>query len=135
MPLVECRLSKVVMNENNQRQMILLEEKDGKRSFPIMIGISEVFAIHRFVNKERPPRPYTHELIGDILQALDVSVERVVINSLRDETYYARLMLKRNGTAYDLDSRPSDAIALATLTGAPIFVEEEVIKKASVQFE
>lgn len=131
MPLVECRLSKIIMSENQERQVIVLEQKDGERSFPIMIGFHEVWAIHRFVNEKPPPRPFTHELIGSILHALNVGVEHVVVSDLRDGTFYARLILKRDGEQYDVDSRPSDAIAVAVQMGAPIFVEEEVLNQAS----
>jgi len=134
MPLVECRLAKIVKRESHDGQVVVLEEVAGTRRFPIIIGIFEVFAIHRFVNNEPPPRPFTHELIGNIIHALNVSIEKVVINDLRDMTFYARLILKQDGKTYDVDSRPSDAIALAVMAGAPIFVEEEVIKKASQDF-
>ncbi len=135
MPLVECRLAKVVMSENHERQAVVLEEKDGSRRFPILIGFFEVLAIHRFVNNEVPPRPLTHELIGNICRGLGVTIERVVINDLREMTFFARLVLKQNGKTFDVDSRPSDAIALAVQMDAPIFVEEEVIQKASQDFE
>ena len=134
MPLVECRLAKVVMSENHDRQVVILEEKDGSRKFPIIIGFFEVFAIHRFVNSEAPPRPLTHELIGNICRALGVTIERVIVNDLKDMTFYARLIMKKDGETYDVDSRPSDAIALAVQAGAPIFVEEAVIEKASQEY-
>ncbi len=131
MPLVECRLSKIVMSENQERQVLVLEQNDGKRSFPIVIGFSEVWAIHRFVSEKPMPRPLTHELIGSILRTLSVSVERVIVNDLRDGIFFARLILSRDGKHYDVDSRPSDAIAMAVQMGAPIFVEEQVLDKAS----
>jgi len=112
MALVECRLSKVVMSESHDRQVIVLEEVNGTRKFPILIGL-------------------THELIGNICRGLNVTLERVIINDLREMTFYARLILKQNGRTVDVDSRPSDAIALAVQMGAPVFVEEEVIEKAS----
>jgi len=131
MALVECRLSKVVMSESHDRQVIVLEEVNGTRKFPILIGFFEVLAIHRFVSGEKPPRPLTHELIGNICRGLNVTLERVIINDLREMTFYARLILKQDGRTVDVDSRPSDAIALAVQMGAPVFVEEEVIEKAS----
>ena len=135
MPLVECRLSKVVMSESHDRQVIMLQEVGGKRRFPIVIGFFEVFAIHRFVNNEVPPRPLTHELIGSILEALNVRIDRVIINDLRDNTFYARLMLQIDGRALEVDSRPSDAIALASQSHAPIFVEEHVLAGAAQDVE
>ena len=133
MALIECCLSKVVMSENHD-QVIVLGEKGGKRLFPIVIGIFEVYAIHRFVNNESPPRPYTHELFGNVLKALNVSIERVVVNDLRDRTFYAVLVLNQDGKSAEVDCRPSDAIALAVQAGAPIFVEEAVLDKASQDF-
>lgn len=134
MPLVECRLSKVVVSETHDRQLIMLQEIDGERQFPIIIGFAEAYAIHRFVNGETPPRPLTHELIASIMRALDVQIERVVVSELRDTTFYARLIMRANDKVYEVDSRPSDAIALASQAGAPIFVEESVIGSASKEF-
>ena len=131
MPIVECQLAKVVMSETHQRQIIVLQEKDGERKFPVVIGLPEVFAIHRTINKQELPRPLTHELVGNILAALGVTIEKVVVNELRDVTYYARILLTRDGKTYDVDSRPSDAIALALQAHAPIYVEEKVLEEAS----
>ena len=131
MPPVECRLVKIVMSESHDHQVVVLREKDGARQFQIVIGLFEIYAIHRFVNEEPLPRPFTHELIGNILNDLDVTVDRVVICDLRDRTYYARLILKQNGRTFDIDSRPSDAIALAVQADAPLFVEEAVLERAA----
>lgn len=133
MALVECELTQVVMSETRHHQVIVLKEKDGERKMPILIGVSEVFAIHRIINDEPPPRPLTHELFGRVLDVLGVSVQRVVINELSEGTYFGRLILSRNGQMFDVDSRPSDAIVLATQKGAPIFVEETVLDEAAKQ--
>ncbi len=133
MALVECELTQVVMSETRHHQVIVLKEKDGERKMPILIGVSEVFAIHRIINDEPPPRPLTHELFGQVLDVLGVSVQRVVINELSQGTYFGRLILSRNGQTFDVDSRPSDAIVLATQKGAPIFVEETVLDEAAKQ--
>ena len=130
MAIVECELSKVVMSESHDRQLVILQEKEGNRSLPIMIGLFEVFAIHRTVNAEPPPRPLTHELIGSILDTMGITIEKVIVNDLRDKTFYARLHLRQDGETYDIDSRPSDGIALATQTGAPIYVDESVLERA-----
>ena len=135
MALVECRLSKVVMSENHDRQVIVLKEIDGERKFPIIIGFLEVFAIHRFVNDEKPPRPLTHELLGNVLDGLDISLERVVVTELKNMTFYADLVLSQEGQEVHIDSRPSDAIAMAVQRGAPILVDEEVISQASQDFD
>jgi len=131
MPIVECQLAKVVMSETHERQIIVLQEKDGERKFPVIIGPVEVFAIHRTINKEKPVRPLTHELIGNILRTLGVSIEKVIVNDLRNQTFYARILLEQDGKTYDVDSRPSDAIALALQVDAPIYVEERVLQEAS----
>jgi len=131
MALVECRLAKLVKSEHHDRQVVVLQETNGSRQFPILIGFYEVLAIHRFVSGERLPRPLTHELIGNICRGLNITLERVVITELRDMTFYARLILKQDGKTFDIDSRPSDAIALAVHLGAPLYVEEEVLQKAS----
>ncbi len=133
MALVECELTQVVMSETRHHQVIVLKEKDGERKMPILIGVSEVFAIHRIINDEPPPRPLTHELFGQVLDVLGVTVQRVVINELSKGTYFGRLILSRNGQTFDVDSRPSDAIVLATQKGAPIFVEETVLDEAAKQ--
>jgi hypothetical protein len=135
MAQVPCKLAKIVMSENHDRQIVVLEEEDGTRKFPIIIGFFEVFAIHRFVNNEVPPRPLTHELIGNICRGLDVEVERIVVSELKDMTFYARLILSQDGHTFDVDSRPSDAIAIAMQMDAPIFVEEDVLTRASQDFQ
>lgn len=131
MELVECRLSKVVMSENHERQIIVLRESDGKRRFPIIIGYLEAYAIHRFVNDEKPLRPLTHELISEIMASFDLKLEHVVITELKEMTFYADLVMSRDGKETHIDSRPSDAIAMAVKHGAQIFVEEAVIDRAS----
>ncbi len=134
MTLVECELSRVIMSETRDHQVLELKERDGERRMPIVIGPFEVWAIHRTINNVPFPRPMTHELFGNVLEALDVRIEKVIINALREGTYYARLILQQNGTTFDIDSRPSDAVALAVQKGAPLFVEEEVLAEASADF-
>jgi len=128
---VECELAKVVMSENQDRQVIILEEKEGGRQLPIIIGLFEVFAIHRFLNDEPPPRPLTHELVGNIFREMNASVEKVIVNDLKDMTFYARLFISQDDTTYEVDSRPSDGIALAVQASAPILVEESVLEEAA----
>jgi len=134
MPPVECQLAKVVMSESHDRQIIVLQQKGGERQFPIIIGFFEVYAIHRFVHNEPLARPLTHELIGNILTSLGISVDRIVVNDLKDMTFYARIFLKQGDEIFEVDSRPSDAIAIAVQAGAPIFVEEHVLDQASRDF-
>jgi len=124
--MVEIELSRIIINERSDEQVIVLKEKDGERAFPILIGIYEATAIDRGVKEYRTPRPLTHDLICAILNSLDVTLEYVVVNDLRSQTFYAKLLLKRNDELIEVDSRPSDAIAVAVHFGAPIFVEEKV---------
>ena len=131
MALVECELIRVVMSESRDHQVIVLREKGGERAMPVLIGPTEARAIHRAVNSIPPPRPLTHELFGQVLDELGAKIERVVVNDLSGSTYFGRIILKVGRHTHDMDSRPSDAIALATQKGAPIFVEESVLERAS----
>jgi len=133
MALVECELARVVMSESHDHQVVVLKEKEGERIVPIAIGLFEVFAIHRTVNNEPPPRPMTHELFGNVLDAIGAKIERVVVTELREVVYIGLLVLRLNGRTYEIDSRPRDAIALAVQKGAPIHVEEEVLNQATQQ--
>ena len=124
--MIEVELSRIIINERSDQQVIVLKEKDGQRAFPILIGIYEATAIDRGVKEYRTPRPLTHDLVCAILRGLEVALERVVVSDLRSQTFYAKLMLRQNGKPIEVDSRPSDAIAIAVQLGAPIFVEEKV---------
>jgi len=124
--MIEVELSRIIINERSDQQVIVLKEKAGQRAFPILIGIYEATAIDRGVKEYRTPRPLTHDLVCAILRGLEVSLERVVVSDLRSQTFYAKLMLHQDGRAIEVDSRPSDAIAIAVQLGAPIFVEEKV---------
>jgi bifunctional DNase/RNase len=129
--MVECELARIIINDNAEHQYIFLREKTGERTFPIVISVFEAFAIDRFVKDQRPPRPLTHELLFSILQQLDVTIERTEVTKLEQSTFYANLVLKRGGEEIDVDARPSDAIALAVRSGAPIFVHEDVIDEVA----
>ncbi|GAG11330.1 unnamed protein product [marine sediment metagenome] len=131
MKIVECQLVRVVMSETQDSHILWLKEKDGERKMRIAIGLFEVFAIHRTLNGQTFSRPLTHELFGSVLDTLGATIEAVVVNELRDETFFGRLMLKQNGKTYDIDTRPSDGIALALQQGAPIFVEDSVLTQAN----
>jgi len=133
-PLVECELIRVVLSETQSHQIIVLKEKEGERMMRVAIGPAEAVAIHRAVTGERLPRPMTHELFGQVIDALGAEVVRVVVNDLHDDTFYGRLILQRDGKTYDIDSRPSDAVALAMQKGAPVFVEVKVLQKAAKDY-
>lgn len=124
---IEMELSRIIINETSDQQIIVLKERDGQRSFPIVIGIVEVFAIDRRLKGIKPPRPMTHDLLGNIIESLGAKVEKVVINDLRNHTFYAKIYLSMNGRIVEIDSRPSDAIALGTASNTPIYVAEHVL--------
>ena len=128
---VEAELSKIIINEASDQQIIVLKERNGPRSFPIVIGIVEVFAIDRRLKGIKPPRPMTHELLENIIDGLGAKIEKIVITDLRNHTFYAAIHLRLNGEAFEIDSRPSDAMALSAGTKAPIYVDESVFDKAS----
>ena len=130
MELVEVELARVVIHQKGDQQYIHLRERHGDRGFPIVIGFNEVEEINRKLCGVKPPRPLTHDLVGRILTSLDQRLARVVINELREGTFYANLVLVPRdgpqGPERNVDCRPSDAIALAVQTGAPILVAREV---------
>ena len=127
--MVEMELTRILIAETRDGQIIVLREKNGTRAFPIVIGYFEASAIDRHVKEVPMPRPLTHDLLTSVIKAFGGTLERVVINDLRDNTFYGRLIIKRDGETLDIDSRPSDAIALAVQNSAPIFVEEHVLNE------
>ena len=135
MELVEVELSRVVIHQKGDQQFIHLRERRGSRGFPIVIGFHEVEEINRKLCGVQAPRPLTHDLVGRILGALGHRLHRVIINELREGTFYATLILMprdagttTTGQEVVVDCRPSDAIALAVQTGAPILVAREVFE-------
>ncbi len=112
--------------------VVILKEKEGDRELPIVIGISEAQSIKMALDNFKVPRPQTHDLIKQIFEALDLKLLRIVINDLKDNTYYARLVIfdESKKTLYSIDARPSDSIAIAIRFNAPIFVSSYVLKKA-----
>ena len=129
--LVRMALARIVIvdSEEEKMSMIVLQEVDGKRAFPILIGINEAYAIDRRTRGEPVPRPMTHDLINQLIGGLDCVLEHVVINELRDSTFYAKLCLRRNGEIVEVDSRPSDAIAVGAGNDVPIYVDEAVLRE------
>jgi len=124
-----CELARIIIGEGLEGQVIFLREKEGSRAFPIVIGLYEAFAIQRKVTNESTPRPLTHDLLSNVIEGMGGVLERVVITELRNDTFYARLHIKVNGRELSIDSRPSDAIALAVQLGSQIYVEEDVLNK------
>ena len=127
--LIRMELSRIIISEINDQQVIYLREVDGDRMFPILIGIFEATSIDRRVRGEIPPRPLTHDLLKNAIEELGGELEDVVITNLMDHTYYAVLRVRQNGEIVEIDSRPSDAIALAVHYDPhlPIYVSEDVL--------
>jgi bifunctional DNase/RNase len=130
--LVPMTLARIVIvdSEEEKMSMIVLREVNGERAFPILIGLHEAYAIDRRTKGVMIPRPMTHDLIMSVLEELDCDLERIVINELRDSTFYAKLVVRRNGDLIEIDSRPSDAIAVGAGTSTPILVDESVLDEA-----
>src|SRR5215468_9425799 len=120
----------LLLDEDTQQPTIVLQGKRDKRSFAMVIGPAEAAGIAFPLQKVTPPRPLTHDLFLTLFGRLHVTVTKVVITDLRNNTYYATLFLSANGTPMELDSRPSDAIALAVRAKAPVFVEDRVFDQA-----
>lgn len=132
---VQMQLARIIISELTENQVIYLQEVDGEREFPILIGIFEATNIDRRVKDDyQPQRPLTHDLVVNVAQSLGATVDSVVISELNEHTYYAQLRLKKaDGEFIDIDSRPSDAIAVAVTFSPPlpIYVSEHVLNEAT----
>jgi len=120
-------LVRIIISEIGEQQVVYLKEVEGDRSFPIVIGLFEATSIDRRVKGVESPRPLTHDLLADVIEKLGGELQDVFISELREHTYFARLRVRRDGELTEIDSRPSDAIALAVTVNAPIYVAEEVL--------
>ena len=129
--LVQMELARIIISELNDQQVIYLREVEGERMFPILIGLFEATSIDRRIKKEYPQRPLTHDLLKATIESLGGEIQDVVISELREHTYYAKIRVQQNGELIEIDSRPSDAIALAVHFDPhlPIYVEAEVLNQ------
>ena len=118
-----------------KQPIVLLKTVDGNRFLPIWIGHPEAAAILVKLQNAAPARPMTHDLLNDIVGQLDAEVISIAVTEMRENTYYARITLQQNGSEIEVDSRPSDAIALAVRSGAKIYVADDVIDESGVEFE
>ena len=124
---VAMELSRVLITELGDQQVIFLREIDGDRGFPIMIGTYEAMAIDRRLKGIPSPRPMTHDLLANVIESLGASVDRIVISDLSDHTFIATLYLSTPGGEVAIDSRPSDAIAIGAAMDTPIYVAQKVL--------
>lgn len=128
---IRCELALIRINEADDQQIIVLRETDGDRAFPIVIGIFEAAAIDRRLKHISYPRPMTHDLLASVIEGMGGRLVRIIVTDLRDHTFYANLVIERNGNEVVVDSRPSDAIALAVASGTPIYVEDHVLAEVA----
>lgn len=127
---VQMELHKIIISDYQPQQVIVLKEVDGERMFPIVIGNPEAEAIKRRLEGFAMPRPMTHDLLASVIEQLGGRLERIEITNLKEHTYFAALHIRRNGQVLQIDSRPSDAIALGVATMVPIYVAERVLSEA-----
>ena len=125
---VEMKIRTLMMDPVSQMPIVILRDVDGETILPIWVGPFEANAIAMEIEKVATPRPMTHDLIKTILTGLNAAVTKVVVSELKDDTFYATIWLERDGEVITIDSRPSDALALALRLDCPIFVEDQVLK-------
>ncbi len=131
--MIHVELSRIIIDEKRQDQIIVLKEKGGERNFPIVIGFLEASSIKMKLSGMEVPRPMTHDLLAAVIDGMGGKLEKLVIDKLVENTFHAKLEIRASdGRIKAIDSRPSDGVALAVRCGAPIFVDEEVLKKAAV---
>jgi bifunctional DNase/RNase len=124
---IQMELYRIVISEMQDQQIIMLKEVDGERTFPIVIGSGEAYAIDRRLKGLPTPRPFTHDLLASVIEQLGGSIQQIEINDLENHTFFARIHIRRDGQTLEIDSRPSDAIALGIATSVPIYVAEHVL--------
>jgi len=128
---VRCELIRIMISETEDHQIIVLKESDGDRAFPIVIGFFEAAAIDRRLKGHVLPRPMTHDLLASVIDHMGGRLTRIVVTDLRQHTFFANLVVERNGDTIRIDARPSDAIALAVAGDTPIFVEDHVLDQVA----
>src|SRR6201993_460866 len=127
---VEMRIRGLLMDPVTNTPIVILKDANSDMVLPIWVGIYEANAIALEIEKVSTPRPMTHDLIKNVLAGLDARVHKVVVTELKEDTFYAVIWMERDGKIISVDSRPSDALALALRVGCPIFVEDEGLKKS-----
>jgi hypothetical protein len=133
--MVEVTIDSIRVSLMSQHRVVILKDVDSDRYLPIWIGPFEADAITIILQEQEVPRPLTHDLLKNVIGQLGGSVEQIIISELKNEVFYARIIVEANGRTLEVDSRPSDAIALAVRVRVPIYIEEAVMDKAAVQPE
>jgi bifunctional DNase/RNase len=129
---VEMKIRGLMMDPVTNMPIVVLKDVQGQAILPIWVGVYEANAIALEIEKVETPRPMTHDLLKNVFLGLDVRVQKIVVNDLKDDTFYAIIWVEREGQMMTIDSRPSDALALALRMDCPIFVDERVLKNAKV---
>ena len=132
---IEMSIKGLMVDPITNTPIVILRDKDGQRVLPIWVGIFEANAIALQIENVSTPRPMTHDLVTEMLSQLEARVTRITVTELRDNTFYASITIQMDGTEIEVDSRPSDAIALAVRAEAPIFADERVIEESAIEFE
>ncbi|GAB4226532.1 MAG: bifunctional nuclease family protein [Stanieria sp.] len=130
--MIEMKVAGIAFDAMTRSPIILLKDGSERRALPIFIGQDQAKAIINALERQQSPRPLTHDLITNIFDAWEIDLERIIIHSLQDNTFYAVLCLNLGGVTKEIDCRPSDAIAIALRTDSPIWVMEEVVADASI---
>jgi bifunctional DNase/RNase len=125
---VEMKIRGLMMDPQTNNPIVVLKDVNGTAILPIWVGIYEASAIASEIDKQATPRPMTHDLIRNLLFGLEAAVKKIVVSDLKDDTFYAVIWLERNGELISVDSRPSDALAIALRMDCPIFVDDTVLK-------
>lgn len=133
--MTEMEVIAVQLEPNSSHPLVWLKDKDQTVFLPIAIGNFEAVAISLALHDEQPPRPIAYDLLCAIMDGFDVRVEQVLVSALRDETFFAEITIVRDGESVSIDSRPSDALALALRVDAPVFVADQVIEEAGLLVE
>jgi len=133
--LIEMTIESIRVSLMNYQRVVILKEKSSDRYLPIWIGPAEADAIAVQLQEVTVPRPLTHDLLRSIIETLGAGVNHILVNDLSNDTFYARIVLDVNGGTMEIDSRPSDAIALAVRSKVPIFADEQVLAKAGVMLD
>ncbi len=133
--MIEMTIDSIRVSLMNYQRVVILREKGTNRYLPIWIGPSEADAIAVKLQNVEPQRPLTHDLLQSVIGSLGASIDHIVVSGLRDDTFFANLCLTVDGEKLDVDSRPSDALALAVRAGAPIYADETVLEKAGIILE